>query len=733
MDPYLIYGLVILGSGVVLLVFGPALLGMRYIANNRVGIVEKLWSAEGSVTPGRLIVLSGEAGYQAEVLRGGLHFFYWPWQYRVHKVPLTVISQGKIGYIFARDGEPLKPQQTLARVVECNNFQDARAFLTGDADPAGQHGQRGRQRAIMREGVYAINLAQFVVITEETTYRLALGGRAEAETIDRWHEELLRAGGFDPVVVGTSRAGEEEPAEAMELQPHDNIGIVTIHDGPALEPGEIIAPPVGTDPAAADYHNNYQDTEAFLAAGGRRGRQYVPLTDGTYFINRWFATVKLIPKTIVPIGNVGVVVSYHGKAGQDLSGESFRHGQRVGEGSRGVQTNTLCPGKYPFNTYAGHVHLVPTTNFVLHWITGRSEAHRYDESLMSIDLVTADAYEPVLPLSVVVHIDYEKAPAVIQRFADIKKLITQTLDPLLSAYFRDIAHKKTMLELLHERDVIQQEAREELRTRFIDFDIELVDVLIGKPDTAESSGEIETLLEQLRLRQLAREQIETYQHQSLAAEKLQALRMAEARAQKQTELTHSQMEIQIAENRGGAELAQARKRAEQTVVTAEAEKKRKLLVAEAEGKSRALLGEGESKRITMEGEAEANVLRKKVTSYTDPRLYALSLVTRHLAASRQPLVPDRLFVAGGNGRAEDHLSAQGLLGTLIQLLVAEKAGFHPPAPQAAASPAAVSEAAPTEQTSPATAGSNKGENANIAQTDVAAIRKEPGKKPPGPI
>ena len=95
---------------------------------------------------------------------------------------------------------------------------------------------------------------------------------------------------------------------------------------------------------------------------------------------------------------------------------------------------------------------MPTTNFVLHWITGKTEAHRYDESLQSIDLVTKDAYEPLLPLSVVVHIDYQRAPSVIQRFGDVKKLITQTLDPMLSAFFRDIAHKKTMLELLHERD-----------------------------------------------------------------------------------------------------------------------------------------------------------------------------------------------------------------------------------------------------------------------------------------
>ena len=116
-------------------------------------------------------------------------------------------------------------------------------------------------------------------------------------------------------------------------------------------------------------------------------------------------------------------------------------------------------------------------------MTGRTEAHRYDESLRSIDLVTKDAYEPTLPLSVVVHIDYQKAPNVIQRFGDVKKLITQTLDPMLSAYFRDVAHKRTMLELLQDRDSIQHESSNELGRKFHNFDIECVDVLIGKPDT----------------------------------------------------------------------------------------------------------------------------------------------------------------------------------------------------------------------------------------------------------
>jgi len=80
-----------------LVALASELAGSRYIANNRVGIVEKLWSMKGSVPEGRIIALDGEAGIQSEILRGGLHFGLWRWQYRIHKVPLVSVPQGKIG------------------------------------------------------------------------------------------------------------------------------------------------------------------------------------------------------------------------------------------------------------------------------------------------------------------------------------------------------------------------------------------------------------------------------------------------------------------------------------------------------------------------------------------------------------------------------------------------------------------------------------------------------------
>ncbi len=647
---------------------------VKVIPNDKVGVVERLWSHSGSVSGGRIIALGGEAGYQADLLRGGLHFGLWRWQYRVHVVPLVTVPQGQIGYVYARDGLPLPPSQTIGRVVECGNFQDARGFLTrGDDDS--EHGQRGRQRMILREGVYAINPAAFVVMTENRAYTLSqLLDAQESNSVKTWHTQLTESNGFHPVVIGGS-------SEQGETAVHDDvIGVVTVHDGPSLPPGEIIAPAVGTEPDGASYHNNYQDPEAFLTAGGRRGRQYAPLTDGTYFINRWFATIEMVPKTVVPIGHVGVVVSYVGRAGRDVSGTTFRHGERVQEGERGVWERPLGPGKYPFNVYAGQVIQVPTTNFVLHWITGKTEAHKFDEGLRSIDLVTRDAYEPLLPLSVVVHIDYQRAPSVIQRFGDVKKLITQTIDPMLSAFFRDIAHKKTMLALLHERDVIQNEARVELRNRFREFDIECVDVLIGKPTAADKDNKIETLLEQLRLRQLSMEQLETFERQRAAAEKLRSLNEAQAIAAVQVQLTNAQAEVKMAESRGEAELARARKQGEQTVVVAEAElaKARRqaeqtVLLAEADAKQKVLAGRGEGQRALQIGLAEASVVLKKVAAYGDPRLYALAVLADRLANSTQPLVPERMFVSGASG--DGGSAVGGPLAALLTLLLGEKAGM----------------------------------------------------------
>ncbi len=401
--------------GILVLIFLSGFI--RYIPNNRIGIIEKRVSARGSVRSG-LIALHGEAGFQPNVLRGGWHLLT-PFQYRIHTMPLVTIPQGKNGYVFARDGRQLEPTQTRAENTEATDFQDVATFL--------QHGgQRGPQRQILREGTYAINLAQFVVLTEETIYHLPLNKNDEA-TFRRMAQLIAERDGFQPVVI---RGAD------------DLMGIVTVHDGPSLPEGAIIAPTVGDNPENPEtYHNKFQDLEKFLRAGGQRGRQLQVLVKGTYYINWLFAIVEMIAKTVVEVGNVGVVVSYTGETGQDLSGDAYKHGELVKIGSRAVWSMPLLPGKYAFNTYAAKVIAVPTTNIILKWKHNESGVHGLDDNLSEINLITKDAFEPSLPLSVVIHIDYKQAPLVIQRFGNVKKLVEQTLDPMVAAYFKKYANQ----------------------------------------------------------------------------------------------------------------------------------------------------------------------------------------------------------------------------------------------------------------------------------------------------
>jgi uncharacterized membrane protein YqiK len=533
--------------------------GVRVIPNTRIGIVEKRFSPKGSVKSG-FIALNGEAGFQPKVLRGGIHYLM-PVQYVVHAAPLVTIPQGKIGYIFARDGKLLDSTQTLASNVDVSDFQDVEGFLKNG-------GQRGPQRRVLREGTYAINLVQFIVLTDGRVYSLPLS-REDMDVIQKMANVIAERNGFVPVIIKDT---------------DDKIGIATVHDGPSLGQGEIIAPVVGDDPKDADtYHNKFQDPDKFLRAGGFRGRQLQVLVEGTYYVNRLFATVEMIQKTIIEVGNVGVVVSYTGETGEDLSGLDYRHGELVTRGKRGVWEEALLPGKYAFNTYAGKVVSVPTTNFILKWISSQTGSHHFDENLTEVSLITKDAFEPSLPLSVVVHIDYKKAPLVIQRFGDIKRLVEQTLDPMVAAYFKNVGQTRTLIQLLQERSDIQKIASEEMKVKFQHYNLELEEVLIGTPSSPEGDVQIETILTQLRSRQIATEQVETYGRQEQAAVKERELREAESRAQMQTSITESELSINVQANQGKADYQRSIQQAAQirALAEAEAEKIARIGIAQA--------------------------------------------------------------------------------------------------------------------------------------------------------
>jgi uncharacterized membrane protein YqiK len=626
--------LMIVGGAVLLLALLVLASGTRFIPNNRIGIVEKRFGQRS--VRGGFIAQSGEAGYQPDVLRGGIHYLV-PLQYKVHIAPLVTIPQGKIGYVFARDGQPLSPMQVLASNNTANDFQDVAAFLKNG-------GQRGPQRQILREGTYAINLAQFVVITQEKVYYLPLG-RDDQAVIQNMAAVIAERNGFTPVVIKDS---------------DDLTGIVTVHDGPSLPSGEIIAPIVGSDYGDAEtYHNNFQMPDRFLKANGLRGRQLQVLVEGTYYLNRLFATVQMIPKTIVEVGTVGVVVSYNGEVGVDLSGADYRHGELVEKGSRGIWSEPLLPGKYAFNTYAGKVIMVPTTNIILKWIRSDIGSHRFDENLSEVSLITKDAFEPSLPLSVVIHIDYQKAPLVIQRFGDVKRLVEQTLDPMVSAYFKNIGQTRTLIQLIQERNEIQRISSQEMKDKFEHYNLELEEVLIGTPTTTGEDKQIEIILNQLRARQIAVEQIETYARQETAAGKERELREAQARAEQQRNITESELSITVQSNQGKAEYQRALQKAAQIRTLAEAE----------------------AERIARTGIAQAISTEEQVAAYGGPQFQVTQQVLNRFAEaiqeSRVDVVP-RVVVGGGTGQNGGSGGAAGssIMEGLLTLLLSEKLGMQ---------------------------------------------------------
>lgn len=638
---YILYAIYIVLAIIVAYILIFKILGLRIINSDEVGVIEKWWSFRGSLK-NSIIALNGEAGYTPDLLRGGIHFKT-VLMYKIHKYPLITIPQGQIAYVFARDGKPLEPIQTLGKVVtESINFQDVRGFLVNG-------GQRGPQRGILREGTYAINLAQFIVITPDSIKSIA-GSREEFGIISSMQNILKARNAFSPIIIMGNTADQV-----------DLMGIVTVHDGNTLPQGEIIAPDVGGG------HSSFQDTEKFLELGGFRGKQLPLLTDGTYYINRLFATVEFRPKTVVPIGFVGVVVSFYGNEGVDTTGDDYKHGELVADGCKGVLAKPLMPGKYAFNTDAGKVVLVPTTNIILKWNKNEVGSHKYDENLTEVDIITKDAFEPALPLSVVMHIDYKQAPWVIQRFGDIGMLVNQSLDPLVSAYFKDVAQTKTLIQLIQERSEIRERAVGEMKVKFAKYNLELEEVLIGTPKSEVGDIQIENILTQLRDRQIAEEKKVTYQKQQSAAESEKSLREAEAVAEKQTYLTNSKIQIEIEANNGAALARKAEQEAGQIVALAKANAQRVTMEGEALGSKESSIGLARAKAIDAQvkayGGSQYRLIQEVVEKLSDA-----------IKTANVDIVPKTMVNMGG--QSEGNSGNSTIMDTLLKFITIEKLGVN---------------------------------------------------------
>jgi uncharacterized membrane protein YqiK len=578
----------ILVIAVVLLVLPGALLGLVIIGENQVGVIIKRFSPRGkSLPPGQLIALNQEAGIQADTLAPGWHFGYFSWMYTIQKVPLTVIPQGQIGLIVAAAGDAIPSERILAKTVDCNNFQDARKFLTNG-------GEKGRQLAILTAGAYRINTALFQVIT---------GQRAEQYGMS---PEYLRVYSVES----------------------DKVGIVTTLDGKPIADGEI----AGLFLAS---HDNFQNAQAFINNGGQRGLQEQVLLSGSWNLNPWFVRVEQVPMTEIPIGYVGVVISFIGKAHEDVSGLDFKHGDLVNIGHKGVWVKPLYPGKHPINIRVMKSELVPTTNIVLNWAS-RTETHSYDQRLNSINVRSRDGFSLDLDVAQVIHVSALEAPKVISRVGSMQNLVDHVLQPIVSNYFRNAAQSYTVLDFLIARSERQREAAEHIRNALRAYDVEGIDTLIGlivPPDE---------LMQTLTDRKIAEEQKKTFEVQQEAQTQRQKLVRETAIADMQQEVVRAERGVNIAD------------------LDAQAYIKR----ASGDAEAIRLRASGEAEAIRSKGEAQADAYTAGAKAIGKDGYTSVQLM-QIIGESGVRIIPEIAVNGGGN-------DSNGVINALLAVMLKER-------------------------------------------------------------
>ena len=599
--------------------------GMVIVPEDKLGLVTKKFVLFGEfkeLPDGRIIATRGEAGYQARTLAPGLYWWMWPWQYGVEMIPFTVIPEGQIGLVLANDGNELPTGNILARKVECDNFQDTDKFLS-------QGGQKGRQTSVLTPGTYRINSYAFTIQVVEMTH------------------------------IGENK-----------------VGIVTALDGDPIPSGQIAGKNI-------EGHNNFQNFDSFLVKGGNRGLQPQVILAGSYYINPWAVQIEETYMTDVPIGHVGVVISYIGEDGADLTGESFKHGNIVSKGFRGVWMEPMGPGKYPVNKYTMRVELVPTTNLVLNWANARSESHELDKNLSTITVRSKDGFPFNLDVAQIIHIPANEAPNVIARFGSMNNLVSQVLEPTIGNYFRNSAQDSDVISFLSTRKERQDSAKSHIREVLEEYNVNAVDTLIG--DIVPPDALMKTLTD----RKIAQEEEKTYETQRMAQEKRQGMERETALAEMQKDIVSAQQSVIISQRTAEAAVKksegeaaslklQVGAEAEATKLRASAESEATRTKAAAQAEATKLNASAEAERISKTGNAEAEkilAIGKSTAEAYELQVSAMGgdnftryKIMEEISRGNMKIIPDILI--GNNSGAEGPIS--GLLGMQLLDIIQDK-------------------------------------------------------------
>lgn len=630
------------------------LMSIHKIGETQVGLVTKRLSFK-KLREDNVIAMNGEAGFQADLLMPGLRWKFWP-VFKVQKHPWVQVPAGEIGVVIAQAGLSLPiGAKSAAYRNEFGNFADLRTFLAAG-------GQKGVQRPVLPPGtLIPIHPVGFLVITVQKVYgvpvapdtrKMAEGGHLLPQSFGLGPDQLR--------VVVIAPQGEQ-----------DMIGIVTALEGEPLPSGDIASRLGGfADIAEMEtntahdaeimevllgnkntLHNNYQDYQAFMDAGGKIGLQHDPLLYGAYLLNPFLVKVEMVPMLVVRQGEVAVVKAFVGLPTLDTSGAEFKFGSIVRPGHRGIWQEPLRTGKYPINPRVYASEIVPTSILTLNWASTSSTAHNLDAHLSSIMGKSREGFVFTIDLQVQIHVPDTRAPKVISMVGTMMNLVNEVLQSAVGNHFRNTLQSLEAVRFIETREAVQLAAVDAIRGYLSAYEVETKGVYIQDVIFPEE------LVEVLTRREIANQEKATFQEQQRAQMARVDMENAKGTADMQAQLAQAEVSVSIRRNEADARQEEARGVATYTVQTGEAEATKVQAIGLAEAKAVEALGLARAQGY----EAQKDAI--------GPGATAMVAVAGAVADGQIDIMPE-VLVTGGNGGG----AFEGLAATAMRYLVNNGAG-----------------------------------------------------------
>ncbi len=553
--------ILILAVLIVLLLFlSPAVTSVYSIGPTQVGLVRKRFGAK---LPGdNPVAFLGEAGYQADLLMPGLRFKFKPF-YAVTKHPWVQVPAGQIGVVIAQVGKPMPIGAKSARYdAAFGNFADLRSFVA-------KNGEKGVQRPVLSPGTLApIHPLAFLVITKPQVFgvpvsteykKLATGGRLDfrAFGLEDWQLDVTRIAPkptgdsgrvVDMIGVVTALDGEPLPAGAIASRLGEFNDVREFEAKGGVTDFELMSLILGSK---NDQHNNYQDFQRFLQAGGKIGLQHDPLLYGAYNLNPFLIRVEQVPMLVVEQGQVAVIKAYVGLPTQDTSGANFKFGSLVRPGHQGIWQEALRTGKYPINPRIYDAKLVLTSIIKLDWAKDVTGAHGLDARLEPIIAKSNEGFVFSIDLQVLIHVPDTNAPRVISMVGSMENLVNEVLQAAVGNLFRDRIGGMEAICFIQTRQKVQEEAFTYIQGKLAEYEIETRGVYIQDVVYPE---QLVTVLTQ---REVAHQEVETFKMQKQAQDQRIETEKARGTADMQVDLAKSKVGVDIQTNRTEARMKEA--------------------------------------------------------------------------------------------------------------------------------------------------------------------------------